>query len=181
MMVLYNPTDDSMAWPAGKNPPLVNGPEEIYFPPQFFFFRPGEEQEVPDHVADVLIEHLGPRGLVAYKFGQAIDKDELRIEGRKQWFEWLKAQVVRHQMLNEEQRNNGRVPIRPNRNVLRHAEKYKQLSAGEFADTVMDIPRPAGGAMDVLKIDGGGMDDAALAAAAARGRDRDEAFEAPEA
>jgi len=179
-MILYNPTDDSMAWPAGKHAPLVNGPEEIYFPPQFFFFKAGEEQDVPDHVAEVLIEHLGPRGLVSYRLG-AGDKEELRLEGRKQWFEWLKAQVVRHQMLNEEQRNNGRVPIRPNRSVLRHAEKYKALAAGEFADTVMDIPRPAGGAMDVLKIEGGGMDDAELAAAAARARDRDAAFEAPEA
>src|SRR4029077_10769256 len=64
LMILLNPTDDRMQWAVGVHAPYVNVGEEAYFPPQQFAFEPGEPTEVPDAAVEVLLEHLGPRGLV---------------------------------------------------------------------------------------------------------------------
>jgi hypothetical protein len=174
-MLLLNTTDDAMTWPAAVRPPLVNGPEEQFFPPRFFTFEPGETVEVQDDAAEVLLEHLAPRGLVRVQLNE--DPTEARANGRRSWFDWLEAQVRRHQTINDELRANGRAPIRPNRFVRRHAKTYERLAKAEFADSVLDVAIREGQVTDQVQL----SEDPALVAAAARARARDAALEAEEA
>lgn len=173
-MILLNPTDDRMQWAVGVHPPYVNGAEEAIIPPKHFVFEPNVPTEVPDNAVDVLLEHLGPRGLV--QMGLQDDLAAKRAEGRKAWFDWLEAQVRRHQVLNEEQSRNGRPSIRPNAAIRKCARQYEALAAGEFRDAVLDVNIREGKVTDQVSIN----PDPALAAAAARARDR-EAILAPEA
>jgi len=176
-MILMNPTDDPMMWGVGVRAPYVNGPEEAVFPPRHFVFAAGERLEVPDEAADILLEHLGPRGLVRVTLDD--DLDARRVEGRRAWFDWLEAQIRRHQTLNEEQSRNGRPSIRPNRELRRLALIYERLSKAEFSDAVLDVKIRDGRVTDEVSL----REDAALAAAAARARDREALFadEAPKA
>jgi len=173
-MILLNPTDDRMQWAVGVHAPYVNGSEEAYFPPQQFAFEPGEPTEVPDAAVEVLLEHLGPRGLV--RCGLQDDREARRAEGRRAWFDWLEAQVRRHQVLNEEQSRNGRPSIRPNREVRKHALTYERLKQSEFTDAVLDVKIRDGHVTDQVQL----SDDPLLAAAAARARDREAMFAEPE-
>jgi len=168
-MIFLNPTDDRMMWSAGIFAPYVNGAEEAYFPSRTFIFEPGETVEVPDSAGDVMKDHLGPRGLVQVTLGA--DLEERRAAGRRQWFDWLEAQIRRHQVLNEEQRNNGRASIQPNRELRRHAKTYERLVKEEFSDAVLNVKIREGRVTDQAQL----TEDPVLAAAAARARDREEA------
>lgn len=134
-MYLYNTTDDVMQHTAAGRDPIYNGKEEISFPAKLWVFKPGEKRDVPEAAAEVLLAHLGPRGLMPI----AIDSDleAVKHEGRRAWFKWCDAQRRRHISLNQSQRSKGLEMIAPNEDVVRAFRNWKRLSQTEFADEIM--------------------------------------------
>lgn len=162
-MLLYNPTDDTLRHTAPSREPYVNGDESADYPPRMHEFAPGAKMEVADSAGEVLLEHLGPRGLVSFRFGD--DMEALRRQGRRQWFEWLNAQVVRHKRLNEDQKAKGLATIAPNADVLRCFRVWKQMKAQEFHDEILDDP-------DVLALSAADKAELGMSDDAQRARER---------
>jgi hypothetical protein len=137
-MLLLNPTDDRLQHTAGVRAPSNHGAQDITYPPRLFIFEPGAQMEVPDDVGAVLLDHLGPRGLVRFQIGD--DLDAVRREGRRAWYNWCFAQVKRHRKLNNGQRQRGLESIDPNPDVLKAYRTWRKLKDTEFRDEIMDDP-----------------------------------------
>ena len=105
-MVVANFTPDKIRWTHGGIVGII---------------KPGETFKCDEKRGKFLLTHFDTRGLVKLDYGD--NEENARIKSMENWTEFWKRQIVNFNQSNEERKAEGKGYVRPQPEVIEHAEK----------------------------------------------------------